>query len=303
MDPAAAVGRGAGGRRRADRRRRPGRGAPSLDRTAHAGRRPPRPDGHAGLRRRPRPPGDLRPRPPALRPHRSRGPDGVPRGHRRVRRVAPGRGMDPRQWLVDGRFPGRHRRSRRSRSDRARPAGVPRDSRRAHGVGQQRGPGASRDHGHDPRSARRADRARRHGHARSARSRRLPRVPVYDVLPADTDEELVAALRLAQASSTRSGSPTGRTRRSRPRPTSRTRRSPTAASSAPGSSGRWAGTRRAATSRSRSWSSAGPRRRGRATRRRASSSCRRHPRELHRRRARAVSRPRTGGPPRTAATA
>ena len=35
--------------------------------------------------------------------------------------------------------------------------------------------------------------------ARSGRSRRVRRVPVYDVLPADTDEELVAGLRLAQA--------------------------------------------------------------------------------------------------------
>ena len=50
-----------------------------------------------------------------------------------------------------------------------------------------------------PRSARRADRARRRRASRSARSRRARDVPVYDSCPTDTADELVAALRLAQA--------------------------------------------------------------------------------------------------------
>ncbi len=258
MDPARADGRGAGGRRRADRRRRPGCGAPSLDRTAHAGHRPPRPDGHARLRRCPRPPGDLRPRPPALRPDRSPWPGGVSRqsSPRTPRRTRTRRGSA----AAAGRWPTSRAASRTAPisigSCPDRPVYL--ESRDGHtawvnSVALARaGITATTP---DPRDGRieRDVEGRAIGTLQEG-----ARVPVQDILPADTDEELVAALRLAQAelhalgitnwqdAQVEATTDVAYTTHGRPR-----------RAHARGSSARSAGTRRVAPSRSRSWSSGG----------------------------------------------
>ena len=150
-----------------------------------------------------------------------------------VRRVAPGRGVDPRQRLVDGRLPGWHRRSRRSRSDRARSARLPRELATGTRPGStavalaRAGITATTPDPRDGRIERDAD-----GTRDRARSRRVPRVPVVRTSCHRTRTRSSSRRSGSpRRSSTRSGSPTGRTRRSSPRPMSRTRRWPTAASS------------------------------------------------------------------------
>ena len=177
-----------------------GCGAPSLDRTAHAGHRPPRPDGHARLRRCPRPPGDLRPRPPALRPDRVRGACAA-----YLAVIAAYAASHPDEAWIRGSgwsmadFPGGI--ADRADLDRIVPdRPVYLETRDGHTAWvNSRGARARRDHGHDRRSARRTDRARRCGTRDRARSRRVPGCRSQDILPADTVEELVAGLRLAQA--------------------------------------------------------------------------------------------------------
>ena len=128
----------------------------------------------------------------------------------------PGRAVDPRRRLVDGGLPGRPPAPRRPRPRRPGPAGLPRERRRPHGLGQRPGARAGRHHRRQPRPGRRADRARpgRQPDRRAPGGRGVAR----RAAPAADRASTTWSPRCAspRPSSIASASPTGRTPSSNP---------------------------------------------------------------------------------------
>ena len=161
----------------------------------------------------------------------ARGLDAYLGDHRGVCRRAPRRDVDPRRRLVDGRLPGRHPPPRRPRSRRAGSAGLPREPRRPHGLGQLQGARAGRRDRRHAGPRRRPHRTRRRRPAVAAPSRRERSTSSYACFPRTRPTNSSRACAWPRPSSTRWASPTGRTPASRPNQArSPTRRSPVAAS-------------------------------------------------------------------------
>ena len=186
--------------RRPDRRGRWRRCRARLDRAADPGRRAARPDGDArasAMRT------SIRSLPASARCaatcRRARGLDAYLADHRGVRRRPPRRDVDPRRRLVDGRFPGRHPRTATTSIASCR---IARSTSRAATATR---PGSTRRRSSWPASpptrwtpSTAASNATPTA-GRPAPSRRERSTSSYDLLPADTPDELVAGLRLAQA--------------------------------------------------------------------------------------------------------
>ena len=205
MDAARSWASGPGRPGRQDR----GGGHGSRDRVVRrrvdARHRAPRPHGDPGVPGCPRPSGPRRSGPAPMQPPRLPRGRGLPRGHRLVRAIASGRGLDPRERLVHGRVRRRDPDARGSRPHPARSSGVPDESRRPQRVGQLARLRARRGDRRDRRSERRPDRTRRPTDRRAARSRKARWISSNGTFRTTRRPTSRKALRLGQALSALAG--------------------------------------------------------------------------------------------------
>ena len=134
-------------------------------------------------------------------------------------RANPGRAVDRRRRLGDGALPRRDAAQGGPRRGRPRPAGVPDEPRRPRRLGELAGAGAGRHHRRHRRPGRRADRARPADRDPTGDAARGSGVQRPGPAPAAADPPGLGAVRSSRprATCTRSASPAGRTRGSRPR--------------------------------------------------------------------------------------